>query len=289
MDAPATLAMVIFSGVIIESVAMMGKRTTIYGLFLPVLAASALFASYFGFFGLSLGHRPMLVMLAFYIILFTIKNHSLIIQTIDERTLAVYTLAFWHVYLSHFYLDDYFTLAFLAPTLAVLFVCLTRWVPKDGYVLFFYFWYLFCSAALLTSLFIDGAFTIYLEKELISDVGYVESFFAGMVFFPLSVNAILLYYLLPIHEPGKAPIDPSRLSKIIMTRYSSQRMSIFESALIFLLLGGLLVFNSYFGMVDSLTIVNICIVILPPISLGIDSILIGMKTSPKDKGIFFPD
>ncbi len=270
MEIASVLAQLMLAGVVVESIVMMGKRMTLLSLSIPAFFICLIFGGMTGYLPFMQGYTILLFLMAIYIVSFTLVNHSLVVQTIDERVLSVYTMAFWYVYLSFFPITHTLTIILMVPTLAIIYLSLTTWVPTSQFKLFFYTWYLLTSAALFIALFTHGAFTIYFQKDLIVTIGYAEAFFGGMVLYPLSMNVIVLYYILPIHDGEEQPIDTSRLASTVITRYSDEQMTLPGSAFIILFMGAIFAVNMVWRIIDDMTLVNMCIIGVPQMSYALD-------------------
>jgi|GEM_PF-3996487 len=273
MEQAALLAFIMYFGVIAQSAVMTAKKAGIRGAVLPLLGIALLYLGASGTLFFLQHHGIILVLIAVYMLIFTVLNHRHLLQTIDERILLVYTLAFWYVYLTYLVHGPALDAVFLVPTVAVFVMALTSWVPPPFFRLGFYIWYLATSVGIFISLISHGAMSIYFDASRIADIGIVDAFFAGMVLFPLTANAIILYYILPIHDDEKPAIDRTVLERDAISRYSTDQLTRIESAFILLFMGALMGVNHLLGLADGLTLINLCIVAAPQMAAAIDGMV----------------
>lgn len=200
-----------------------------------------------------------------FLIVFYATFKKIILFTVNEAVLLVFTIIFWYIILTKYSLSPVFLALFILPTIAVLFISFSKVSLNKIWKLFFYVWFLL----------IDTFFVVYFifSSHMFSFKDYGNSIFyegfnlfiISMIFTYLIFNLFSIFYLLPIVTGNQSYKDKfnkiNRHINILVEKYSDYQLKRIYSLVIIISLLAFLYFNCLFNFFSDFLMISSVIII----------------------------
>lgn len=195
-----------------------------------------------------------------------------ILPEISEKTVLIFNLLFWYVFLVYFYHSFAFlTLLFLIPTAFTFIIAFINVRLNFFWRSFFYMWFLMMIVLFVLSQFSSGNLSFFFNQKHIETLSPIDVLATGMVFLYLTLNVwYVLEAIWPFFQEGSFIRDKitgwKEYIKILSDKFSDYQLRPFHALLIILFVGSILTLNYYFKFVSDILMINALLLLTPQIS-----------------------